>query len=60
MTYYPQIDVFLYSHHLSGQYCIDIVRRNSVLVTHGSKRDNTSSLTLTFFKICKQDTENFA
>ena len=30
------------------------------MFTHGSKRDNTSSLTLTFFKICKQDTENFA
>ena len=27
---------FLYSHHLSAWYCIDIVRRNSVLVTHGS------------------------
>ena len=28
----------LYSHHLSGRYCTDIVRRNSVLVTHGSWR----------------------
>ena len=32
----PQSDVFLYSHHSSGWYCIDIVRKNSVLVTHGS------------------------
>ena len=31
-TNHPQIDIFLYSHHLSGWYCIDIVRRNSVLV----------------------------
>ena len=35
-TNYPQIDIFLYSCHLSGWYCIDIVRRNSVLVTYGS------------------------
>ena len=28
------IDFFLYSHHLSALYCIDIVMRNSVLVTH--------------------------
>ena len=33
---YLQNDIFLYSHHLSGWYFIDIVRRNSVLVTHGS------------------------
>ena len=32
----PLIDIFLNSHHLSGWYCIDIVRRSSVLVTHGS------------------------
>ena len=32
----PIIDFFLYSHHLSALYCIDIVRRNSVLVTHGN------------------------
>ena len=32
------IDILLYSHHLPAWYCIDIVRRNSVLVTHGSKR----------------------
>ena len=32
-----QIDVFLCSHHLSSRYCIDIVRRNSLLATHGSK-----------------------
>ena len=30
----PIIDFFLYSHHLSALYCIDIVMRNSVLVTH--------------------------
>ena len=30
------IDIFLYSHHLSTRYCIDIVWRNSVLVTCGS------------------------
>ena len=32
----PQTYIFLYSHHLSVWYCIYIVRRNSVLVTHGS------------------------
>ena len=32
----PLTDIFLYSHHLSTWYCIDIVRRNSVLVTYGS------------------------
>ena len=31
----PSIDICLYSHHLSAWYCIDIVRRNSVLVNHG-------------------------
>ena len=31
------IDVFLYSHHLPAWCCIDIVRRNSVLVTCGSE-----------------------
>ena len=34
----PLTDIFLYSHHLSAWYCIDIVRRNSVLVTYGSLR----------------------
>ena len=29
---------FCYSHHFSAWYCIDIVRRNSVLITHGSLR----------------------
>ena len=38
----PQINIFLYSHHFSAQYCIDIVRRNSVLVTDGSERVNHS------------------
>ena len=28
--------IFLYSHDLFGLYCTDILRRNSVLVTHGS------------------------
>ena len=37
-TYNPLIDIFLYSHHLSAQYCIDAVRRNSQLVTHGGLR----------------------
>ena len=32
------IDILLYSHHLPAWYCIDIVRRNSVLVTYGSER----------------------
>ena len=31
----PLIYIFLYSHNLLAWYCIDIVRRNSVLVTHG-------------------------
>ena len=35
-TYIPLIYIFLYSYHLSARYCIDIVRKNSVLVTHGS------------------------
>ena len=35
-TYNLLIDIFLHSHHLSAWYYIDIVRRNSVLVTHGS------------------------
>ena len=29
-------DIGLCSHHLSAWYCIDIVGRNSVLVTHES------------------------
>ena len=32
----PIIYIFLYSHHFSAWYCVDIVRRNSILVTHGS------------------------
>ena len=36
-TYNPLTDIFLFSHPLSAWYCNDIVRRNSVLVTHGSK-----------------------
>ena len=30
------IDIFFYSHDLSTGYCIDIVGRNSLLVTDGS------------------------
>ena len=37
----PIIDIFPYSHHMSAWYCIDIVRRNSILVTHGSQRVNS-------------------
>ena len=36
----PIIDILLYSHHLTAWYCIDIVRRNSVLVTCKSERVN--------------------
>ena len=32
----PLVDVFLYSHHLSARFCIDIVKINFVLVAHGS------------------------
>ena len=35
-TYIPLIYIFLYSYNLSARYCIAIVRKNSVLVTHGS------------------------
>ena len=34
-TYIPLIYIFLYSYHLSARYCIDVVRKNSVLVTQG-------------------------
>ena len=34
----PLIDILLYSHHFYAWYCIDIVRRNSVLITDGSER----------------------
>ena len=34
----PKLIFFLYSYHLSGCHCIDIVRRNSVMVTHWSLR----------------------
>ena len=37
---YLLVDVFLYSHHLFAFYCMDIVRRNYVLVTRGSGRVN--------------------
>ena len=34
----PLLSFLLYSPHLSARFCVDIVRRNSVLVTHGSER----------------------
>ena len=37
-TNFPLFYIFLYSHHLSAQYCIDNVRRNSVLITNRSER----------------------
>ena len=37
-TINPLIDIFLYSHHMSNWNCFDMVRRNPVLVTHGSLR----------------------
>ena len=41
----PQlIIIFLYSHYLPAWYCIDIVRRNSVLVTQESERVNNCAL----------------
>ena len=32
------IGIFIYLHHLFALDCMDIVRRNYVLVTHGRKR----------------------
>ena len=40
----PINDIFLYYHHLSAWYCIYIVGRNSVLVTHGSYRVKLSTV----------------
>ena len=40
----PVIDIFLSSHYLSAWYCTDIVRRNSVMVTHGIVRLNNISV----------------
>ena len=37
-TNFPLFYIFLYSHHLSAKYCIDNVRRNSVLITNRSER----------------------
>ena len=31
----PLIDNLLYSHHFYAWYCTDIIRRNSLLITHG-------------------------
>ena len=36
--YNPLINIFVYSYLLTAWYCIDIVSKNSVLVTHGSLR----------------------
>ena len=33
-TYYPLFDIFLYSHHFSALYCINIARRNYVFITN--------------------------
>ena len=35
-TNHAFVDIFRYSHHLSDGYCICIIRRNSVSVTHVS------------------------
>ena len=43
------IDILLYSHHLPAWYCIDIVRRNSVLVTCGNERVNKPLCFFFFF-----------
>ena len=34
---FPLLIFFRYSHHLSAWYCIDIVGRNFVVVTHASE-----------------------
>ena len=40
-TYYPLFDIFLYSHHFSALYCINIARRNYVFITNvGAKPVN--------------------
>ena len=55
------MDIFLYSHHLSSWYCVDIVRRNSILVTHGRWRVKSSPIwanqkrTKDFAKHCHPD-----
>ena len=46
------IDIFLYSHHLPAWYCIDIVRRNSVLVTCGSERVKHSITFTCYHETC--------
>ena len=48
-TNYPQFDIFIYSHHVYGSYCIDTVRRNSVLVTHGSQSVQCDVFNMYFF-----------
>ena len=44
----PLFIFFLDSHYLSAWYCIIIVRRNSVLVTYGSKRVKKHTLNFDF------------
>lgn len=49
---YPQVDVFLSSHHLSAWKCIYIVRRNYLSFTPGSERVKERKLTVTGVWIC--------
>ena len=44
----PLFIFFLDSHYLSAWYCIIIVRRNSALVSHGSKRVKKHTLNFDF------------
>ena len=47
-------DIFLYSHHLHTWYCTDILRRNSVLVTHGSERVKPCISWYTYLEILRE------
>ena len=64
------MDIFIYSHHLPSWYCVDIVRRNAILVTHGRWSVKSSPIwanqkrTKDFAKHCHPDknviqTKNF-
>ena len=44
----PPIDSPLYSYHLRARSCIDIVMRNSVLVTHGHSYVKPNTLKVSF------------
>ena len=44
----PSIDSPLYSYHLRARSCIDIVMRNSVLVTHGHSYVKPNTLKVSF------------